>query len=219
MTKTIYTINTTSGSYDLIINPFGKPFLEQNPDVDIRNITDDSLLVDTRAAGKVTENVKSRMLAYAKAAEASGADGVLITCTSVVDACEYIKENIGIPAINIAEPVAEMAVEHGGKIGIMGTLPTSPGAIQQMIDIYTAKTGKTADTVQVVVDGAFDVLSAGDRAKHDEMVCQALYKLAKEVDVIAFAQVSMSLLKHEEVSIPVLKIGNSGYERISNMAK
>lgn len=210
----LYTINTVNNAYELIINPFGKPFEERHPDVEVVNILDDGLLRHTREAGSVTDQVANRMLHYARAAEEDGADGVLTTCTSVVDGAFYLKDKIGIPSINIAEPVAEMAVDAGTRIGVMGTIPTSPGAIDKMIVGYAKRIGKHVEIRDVVVDGAFDVLCAGDRKKHDEMVCEALYKLSREVDVIAFAQISMSLLPHEPVAVPLFKIGDSGYERI-----
>ena len=210
----LYTINTVNNAYELIIDPFGKPFEKRHPDVEVVNILDDSLLRHTRDAGAVTEAVSNRMLHYARAAEESGADGVLTTCTSVVGGAFFIKDQIGIPSINIAEPVAELAVEAGTRIGVMGTLPTSPGAIDRMIERYAKKAGKTVEVRNVVVDGAFDVLCAGDRSRHDEMVREALRQLSREVDVIAFAQISMSLLQHEPLDVPLLKIGDSGYERI-----
>ena len=213
----LYTINTVDNAYDIIIHPFGKPFERRHPDVEVVNILDDSLLRHTRDAGGVTPAVSNRMLHYAKAAEESGADGVLVTCTSVVDGAFYIRDKIQIPSINIAEPVAEQAVEAGTRIGVMGTIPTSPGAIDKMIDRCAAARNKQVEIRDVVVDGAFDVLCAGDRARHDEMVCEALYRLSKEVDVIVFAQISMSLLEHDAVDVPIFKIGDSGYEKIYDL--
>ena len=154
------------------------------------------------------------MLNYAKAAENSGADGVIVTCTSVNHATKMIRPLLNIPVINIEEPVAEMAAASGKRIGVLGTIPTSPSAISWEIEESAARLGKEIEIVPVVVDGAFDVLQSGDRDKHDEMVCEALYKLAKEVDCVVFAQISMSLLKHEAVEVPVLKIGTSGFEKI-----
>ena len=72
-------------------------------------------------------------------------------------------------------------------------------AIGRVIREKAQEMNKDIEIVNSVVDGAFDVLCSGDRAKHDEMVCEALYKLAKEVDVIAFAQISMSLLRNNFV--------------------
>ena len=217
MGKLLYTINTVNNFMDIIFNPFGKPFAEANPDIEVYNIIDDSLLVDTRKYSGMTPTIASRMLNYAKAAEASGADGVICTCTSVNHATKMIRPLLNIPMINIEEPVAEMAAKSGKRIGVMGTIPTSPGAISWEIEEKAAEMGKEIEIVPVVVDGAFDVLCAGDRDKHDEMVCEALYKLSKEVDCIAFAQISMSLLKHEPVDVPLFKIGASGFDKIKEL--
>ena len=217
MGKLLYTINTVNNFMDIIFNPFGKPFAEANPDIEVYNIMDDSLLVDTRKYSGMTPTIASRMLNYAKAAEASGADGVICTCTSVNHATKMIRPLLNIPMINIEEPVAEMAAKSGKRIGVMGTIPTSPGAISWEIEEKAAEMGKEIEIVPVVVDGAFDVLCAGDRDKHDEMVCEALYKLSKEVDCIAFAQISMSLLKHDPVDVPLFKIGASGFDKIKEL--
>lgn len=217
MGKLLYTINTVNNFMDIIFNPFGKPFAEANPDIEVYNIMDDSLLVDTRKYNGMTPTIASRMLNYAKAAEASGADGVICTCTSVNHATKMIRPLLNIPMINIEEPVAEMAAKSGKRIGVMGTIPTSPGAISWEIEEKAAEMGKEIEIVPVVVDGAFDVLCAGDRDKHDEMVCEALYKLSKEVDCIAFAQISMSLLKHEPVDVPLFKIGASGFDKVKEL--
>ncbi len=217
MSKKLYTINTVNNFMDLIYRPFALPFSQANPDITVYNIMDDSLLKETLAAGKMTHPIASRMLGYAKAAEGSGADGILVTCTSVNEATKYIRPFLSIPILNIEEPVAQMAVDNGKKIGILATLPTSPAAIGRVIREKALEAGKDVELVIRVAEGAFDVLCAGDRPKHDEMVCEALYKLAKEVDVIAFAQISMSLLNHHPVDVPIYKIGHSGFEKIKMM--
>lgn len=217
MGKKLYTINTINNFMDMIFNPFGKPFVEANPDVQVWNIMDDSLLKETLANGGPTNDVANRMLNYAQVAQSMGADGVLVTCTSVNRATKYIRHFLRIPIMNIEEPVGEMAVEQGARIGVMGTIPTSPGAIGAVIRDKAEEKGKKVELVDCVVDGAFDVLCAGDRDRHDRMVCEAMYKLAEQVDVIAFAQISMSLLKHDPVKVPVLKIGASGFDRIRQL--
>ena len=215
--KTLYTINTVNNFMGMIYEPFGKVFEEKNPDVKIYNIMDDSLLVDTRTYNGMTPTIASRMLNYAKAAEASGADGVLVTCTSVNEATKFIRPLMNIPILNIEEPVAEMAVKNGKKIGILGTIPTSPAALGRVVQEKAAELGKEIELVAAVAEGAFDVLCAGDVKKHDEMVCEALEKLAKEVDVIAFSQISMSLIELPETEVPVYRIGESGFQKIKEM--
>lgn len=217
--RKLYTINTVNNFMEMIYTPFAKPFEEKNQDFKIYNIMDDSLLADTRTYDGMTPTIASRMLHYAKAAEDSGAEGIIVTCTSVNQATKYIKPLLNIPIINIEEPVAEMAVENGRKIGILATLPTSPAAIGRVIQEKAAELGKEVELVNRVAEGAFDILCEGDREKHDEMVREELYKLAQEVDVIAFAQISMSLIRFDKtkVPVPVYMIGESGFEKIRNM--
>lgn len=217
--RKLYTINTVNNFMEIIYTPFAKPFEEKNPDLKIYNIMDDSLLVDTRTYNGMTPTIASRMLNYAKAAENSGAEGIIVTCTSVNEATKLIKPLLNIPMINIEEPVAEMAVQNGKKIGILATLPTSPAAIGRVIQEKADEMGKTIEIIPRVAEGAFDVLCAGDRAKHDEMVREELYKLAQEVDVIAFAQISMSLITFDKDKVPVLvyMIGESGFEKIKKL--
>lgn len=216
--KKLYTINTNEAEVFLsaIYNPFLDQFKKDHPEIQVNDIIDDSLLNDTRKYGGMTPTIATRMLNYAKAAETSGADGVLVTCTSVNKATKYIRPLLNIPILNIEEPVAEMAVENGTRIGVLATLPTSPKSISDVIREKAAEKGKQIEIVEKVAEGAFDVLRQGDRAKHDEMVCTELYELAKDVDVIVFAQISMSMLKFDPARVgkPVYMIGDSGLQRM-----
>ena len=187
--KKLYTINTVNNFMGMIYEPFAKPFEEKHPDLKIYNIMDDSLLEETRIYDGMTPAIASRMLNYAKAAEASGASGVLVTCTSVNQATKYIRPLLNIPILNIEEPVAELAVENGTRIGILGTLPTSPAAIGRVIREKAREMGKAV----------------------------ALEGLAKRVDVIAFAQISMSLINIPKVDVPVYMIGQTGFDKILAM--
>ena len=187
--KKLYTVNTVNNFMGMIYDPFAKPFEEKHPDLKIYNIMDDSLLEETRIYDGMTPAIASRMLNYAKAAEASGASGVLVTCTSVNQATKYIRPLLNIPILNIEEPVAELAVENGTRIGILGTLPTSPAAIGRVIREKAREMGKAV----------------------------ALEGLAKRVDVIAFAQISMSLINIPKVDVPVYMIGQTGFDKILAM--
>lgn len=215
--RKLYAIYTVNNFMEIIYNPFAKPFEVKNPDIKICNIMDDSLLADTRKYNGMMPKIASRLYHYAKAAQDSAAEGIIVTCTSVNEATKMIRPFLDIPIINIEEPVAEMAVANGKRIGVLATLQTSPDAIGKVIREKADEQGKEIEIINCVVDGAFDVLCAGDRDRHDEMVRKALYELAEKVDVIAFAQISMSLLKFNPVKVPVCMIGPSGFERIKQL--
>lgn len=216
--KKLYTINTVNNFMDIIYRPFVEPYCRNNG-IEAFNIMDDSLLHDTVQNGKITPATAQRMLHYAQAAQQSGAQGILVTCTSVNEATAMIRPFLQIPILNIEEPVAEAAVQSGGKIGILATLPTSPVAIERTIRQKARELHVPVELEVKVAEGAFEKLCSGERGEHDRMVCQALYELAETVDVIAFAQISMSLLPYDSALVgkPVLKIGESGLQRIDEL--
>lgn len=218
MKKKLYLIHTINQFMDMIYTPFAKPFLEENSDeLEIYNICDDSLLPETRSAGQLTNSVAKRIMHYALAAESNGADCIMVTCTSVNEAAKYARKFVNIPLFNIDEPVARKAVAAGTRIGVLATLPTSPIATIRLLEEEAIRQNKTIVPVTKVVEGAFDILCAGDRAKHDEMIRVALMELAKEVDVITFAQISMSLVQHDDPGVPLFKIGTSGFEEVKQL--
>ncbi|MDO8685648.1 MAG: aspartate/glutamate racemase family protein, partial [Clostridiales bacterium] len=217
MKKRLFLIHTTNKYMELIFNPFAKPFLQENPDVDVFNICDDSLMPDTLKTGKMSNDVAYRILNYVYSAERAGANMVMITCTTMNESAKYARRFAGIPVINIDEPMAKMAVEAGRKIGVLATLPTSPHAVVRLLNEEAEIRGKKIETKIKVVDGAFDILISGDRQRHDNMVVNALDELAKEVDAIAFAQITMSLLEHGDYGKPIFKIGKSGFDEAKRL--
>ncbi|MFI3129256.1 MAG: aspartate/glutamate racemase family protein [Bacillota bacterium] len=213
----LFLLNTITNFKEIIFDPFGKPFADANPDIEVYNIMDDTLLQETNENGGITPGVIRRMYAYTLQAIERGADCVMGTCTSVNMAASVIRPLVDIPVLNIDEPLAREAVKAGKKIGVIATLPNSPKAIIRLLEQNAKEQGKEIEIVTRIAEGAFDILCTGDRAKHDEMVNENLYALAKEVDVIVFAQISMSLLKHEPVEVPIFKIGVSGFEEAKKL--
>jgi aspartate/glutamate racemase len=212
MKKKLFLVHTVNSFMDMIYEPFGVPFAEANEDIEIYNIMDDTLLKETRDNEGITTGVRSRILNYAKSAAEAGADCVMVTCTSVNEAAKYARKFSPVPIFNIDEPVARETVKNGKKIGVLATLPTSPKGTVRLLNEEAKRQGKEIEIVTKVADGAFDALVAGDVEKHDEMVTKALFELAKEVDTITFAQISMSKLKHDDPGVPIYKIGASGFE-------
>lgn len=206
------TLHTTDKFMELMSDPFTKPFLKDNPDVEHLDISDSSLIAETQAAGYATPAVVRRMYNYMMCAVDAGADAILVTCTSVNTATKAIRDMIPVPVIGIEEPVAERAVEAGKKIGILSSLATSAKPVENTILETAAAKGKEVETHICVADGAFEALMSGDRPLHDEKVRIALEKLVKEVDVVVFAQMSMALVEHPEYDVEVLKFGRLSYD-------
>ena len=217
MKKRLFLINTINKFMDIIYTPFAKPFMDEYPEVEVFNICDDSLLVDTLKNGNMPNEVAARLVNYVFSAERAGAGAIMFTCTSVSEIAKHARRIASIPVYSIVEPMVKQAVNAGRKIGILGTLPTSPLAIVPLLKEEAGALGKAIEIVTRVVEGAYDILISGDVKRHDDMVNAELRELAKEVDVIVFAQISMSRLSHEDCSKPVYKIGKSGFDEAAEI--
>lgn len=213
------TLHTTDKFMELMSDPFTKPFLADNPDIEQMDIADSSLIAETQKAGYATPAVARRMYQYMMCAVDAGADGILVTCTSVNTVTKKVRDMIPVPVISIEEPVAQKAVESGTKIGILSSLATSAEPVKATILEMAKKAGKEVEASIKVADGAFEALMSGNRPLHDDKVREALDKLASRVDVVVFAQMSMALVEHKEYPVPVLKFGRLSYDAIKEAMK
>jgi Asp/Glu/hydantoin racemase len=220
--KRLFLLHTMPFVMNHISAPLEKEFLAGHPDVEIQTMLDTSLLADTMAAGKVTPGTAARLLSYVREAEAAGAAMLLLTCTSMGEGMTHVRRLTGLPTLCITEPLVEEALDLGTRVGIIGTLPTSPAQIIEPLLAAAAKRGLTREDLTVhiaIVEEAFKARGRGDTAAHDALVSAAVMKLAQEhpVDSIIFAQASMSGTVHDDPGVPVLKLGPSAFRAAGEM--
>jgi Asp/Glu/hydantoin racemase len=165
---------------------------ERVPGVAVFNIVDDSLIKDVIAHGRLRPATARRVVQHVVAAEAAGADTILVTCSSIGRAVETAATLVDVPVIRVDRPLAERAVATGRRIGVIATLPTTLDPTADLIGRCAAAAGREVAITARLCDGAFEALMAGDAATHDATVAAALEALAAEVDVIALAQASMA---------------------------
>lgn len=203
-TKTLGLIHTSA----TLIPVFQQLCKEYLPGVNTFNIVDDSLVKNIAACGEVTPSIFKRVADYVASAEDSGADYVLVTCSSIGAPVEAAAENAGIPVLRVDQPMADIAVQTGKRIGVIATLQTTLQPTSELVKRRAATAGKEIELTSVVVEGAFEALMSGDAAKHDELVANALRKLSNEVDVILLAQASMArvvdTLSEEDKKVPIV---------------
>lgn len=202
--KTLGLIHTSA----TLIPVFQQLCKEHLPGVNTFNIVDDSLVKNIIARGEVTESIYKRVADYVSSAEDSGADYILVTCSSIGAPVEAAAEKAGVPVLRVDQPMADLAVQTGKRIGVIATLKTTLQPTSDLVKRRAELAGKEIELSAVVVDGAFDALMSGDAAKHDELVADALRKLSKEVDVILLAQASMArvvdTLSEEDKTVPIV---------------
>jgi Asp/Glu/hydantoin racemase len=220
--KRLFLLHTMPFVMNNISAPLEREFLAAHPDVEIQTMLDTSLLADTMTAGRVTPRTAARLLSYVREAEQAGASLLLLTCTSLGEGMAYVRNLTSLPTLCITEPLVREALDLGNRIGIIGTLPTSPAQIVEPLLAEARRRGLGPDDLSVaveVVEGAFQARGRGDAVGHDRLVSAAVLRLAREheLDSIVFAQASMSGTEHDDPGIPVLKLGPSAFRAAGEM--
>lgn len=153
------------------------------------------------------------MRAYFEQARVAGADAVLCCCSSVGDVVDRARAEAPIPLLRIDEPMAVEAVQSGRRIGVIATVRTTLEPTVGLIRRKAQELGRAVEVEPVLVQGAFDALSAGDGAAHDRLVKEALIALLKRSDVVVLAQASIARVLaalEQPPAIPVLTSPLSG---------
>lgn len=220
--KRLFMLHTMPFVMETIIGPLQREFLKEHPDVEVQTMLDTSLLADTMASGRVTPTTAARLLNYVREAERAGAAMLLLTCTSMGEGMAHVGKFSSLPTLCITDPLVKEALDLGRRIGIIGTVPTSPAQIIAPLVAEAARRGLTRDDLTIVVEvceAAFVARGKGDTATHDRLVSEVAVKMAWEhpLDAICFAQASMSATVHDDPGIPVLKLGPSAMAEAGRM--
>jgi Asp/Glu/hydantoin racemase len=202
--KTLGLIHTSA----TLVPVFAELCSKYLPNVKVFNIVDDSLIKNTIACGELTVSTSRRVVNYAGSAQEAGADFILYTCSSIGPAVETAAALTGVPVLRVDQPMADIAVQTGKRIGVIATLSTTLEPTSDLVRRRAIAAGKEIELVPVLCEGAFDALMSGDAATHDAKVGAALKQLSKQVDVILLAQASMArvvdTLDEADRKIPIL---------------
>jgi hypothetical protein len=155
------------------------------PKARLMNLLDDSLSADLERDGRQTEAMAHRFLVLSQYAFATGADGILFTCSAFGDCIDRVKaESRGRPVLKPNEAMIEEAAAKGGRIGLLATFAPTLASMP-------AEFPKDASLTPVLAKGAMEALDKGNAASHDALAVQAAMSL-KDCDTIALAQFSLA---------------------------
>ena len=216
MKKKVALIHTGFALVEILTKLFNKII----PNVELVHIVDDSLLREVLAEGKVTRPIIRRMLSYYKAAEDYNVDVIFNVCSSVGEVADIARKVIDTPIVKIDDKMAEEAVQRAINIGVAATLQTTLDPTCRLIEAKAKLVGKKINIKRTLCPGAFEELMAGNPKKHDQIVLDGVVKIAKETEVVVFAQGSMARLKEsldDVLTKKVLTSPESGILETKNM--
>lgn len=194
---------------------------EYLPGINVFNIVDDSLIKDVIAKNELTRLTARRVVDHVGSAELAGADLILVTCSSIGAAVEASAALTNVPVLRVDQPMADLAVNTGKRIGVIATLPTTLGPTSDLVLRRAALANKEIELTSKLCEGAFEALMSGDAATHDAMVAKALIELSSLVDVIVLAQASMSRvvdgLAEADKKVPILASPTLAIKHIADL--
>jgi hypothetical protein len=167
------------------IAPIGAAFARLWPQAELQNLLDDRLSADLARDGHLTPAMTERFLTLARYAAATGANGVLFTCSAFGPCIEACAAALAPkPVLKPNEAMIADAAAAGKRIGLLASFPPT---LASMPPEFPA--GVTV--VPKLAEGALAALDRGDGAEHDRLAALAARELA-DCDVIALAQFSLA---------------------------
>ena len=190
------------------------------PEVEVINLLDEGLIKDLFARGQYTEGMAKRLGMLASFAVESGAEVVMLTCSSMAPMVDEARKMVKVPFLKVDEAMADEAVELGTSIGVIATAHTTLKPTTELIKSRAALKKRAVSVEALLCSGAFEAINRGDLATHDEIVKPRLIELMDRVDVVVLAQASISRviaqLSESERKVPILSSPRLGMQRLKD---
>ena len=211
----IHTVKTVANSFEQQLKDYvGKP-------VKIHNLWDDFLANNPNEIGEFTIENRCRLYNDIKSAEMTGADMIVVTCSTLTPVVNMIRPFVKVPLIAIDDAMGRKAVTYGDKILVLATAGSTEGPMREKLNAEAAKLNNTIQIDFIANAEAFQAMKAVQMDRHDAI----LLDMAKDIsgyDCVVLAQASMAHLdqKIEEIcKIPVLSSPGLCMEQVKETLK
>ena len=210
-----HTVKTVANSFEQKLKDYvGEP-------VKIHNLWDDFLPNNPNEIGEFTIENRCRLYNDIKSAEMTGADMIVVTCSTLTPVVNMIRPFVKVPLIAIDDAMGRKAVTCGDRILVLATAGSTEGPMREKLSAEAAKLGKSIQIDFQANAEAFQAMKAVQMERHDAI----LLDMAKNIsgyDCVVLAQASMAHLdqKIEEIcKIPVLSSPGLCMEQVKETLK
>ena len=211
----IHTVKTVANSFEQKLKDYvGEP-------VKIHNLWDDFLANNPNEIGEFTIENRCRLYNDIKSAEMTGADMIVVTCSTLTPVVNMIRPFVRVPLIAIDDAMGRKAVTCGERILVLATAGSTEGPMREKLNAEAAKLGKSIHIDFQANAEAFQAMKAVQMERHDAI----LLDMAKNIsgyDCVVLAQASMAHLdqKIEAIcKIPVLSSPGLCMEQVKETLK
>ena len=195
------------------VAPINDAFARDWPQAVRMNLLDDSLSADLASGGRgLDAAMHQRFQTLADYAVATGAEGILFTCSAFGPCIEAVAaKHAGIPVLKPNEAMVAEALQQPGRLGLIATFAAT-------LVSMPPEFGPGVDLVTALADGALDALNRGEGERHDALIADAALRLRKQgCTRIALAQFSMARARtacEQASELPVLTTVDSAVRAV-----
>ena len=184
------------------------------PDVKVKHVFSQELLDEAVKAGSMSQELEQRIVERLLAEASTGADLVVLTCSTIGAAAETAKERSKVPIQRIDKAMAEAAVASGPRILVAACLQSTVGPTSDLIRSVAKEQGKQITIEVILLSDAWPILQAGNPEGYAAAIAEGLRPVAPQADVIVLAQASMAKAGEllTDLPIPVISSPRLGVE-------
>lgn len=211
----IHTVKTVATSFDQTLKDY------VGEEVKVHNLWDDFLANNPNEVGEFTIENRNRLFNDIKAAELTGADMIVVTCSTLTPTVNLIRPFIKVPLIAIDDAMGRKAVTYGDRILVLASAGSTEIPMRDKLNAEAAKLGKTIEIDFIANAEAFKAMKAVQMDVHDAIFLE-MAKGFSGYDCIVLAQASMAHLDKqiEEIcKIPVLSSPTLCLEQVKETLK
>ncbi len=164
---------------------------KQLPSAVIRTYTDPTIISEVTERGSVGPEQAKRLIKLYTDAAFAGADIIYNICSSVgevADAAAPAVRWMGAEFVRIDWDMADYAGQHGKRIGVIATLPTTLEPTKNLLRSRAKEHGTEIQLVDALAD-AF----GKSQPEMEQLLVEQAEKIKDQVDIIVLAQASMAL--------------------------
>jgi Asp/Glu/hydantoin racemase len=173
------------------VQPMVETFRKHAPQAALMHFLDEGLLPLVNRTGLNEESIGEMRRLIARAV-ASGAEGVLLSCSAYSPCVPELRAAVPVPVVSVDETMLRQAIALGRRIGVVATVPAAGPTTARLLEQFAAETGLQIDVRVRVTPEAFTALNCGEGARHDALVRAEIEALVPECEVVVLAQISMA---------------------------
>lgn len=176
---------------ELLVETVDRLIAAWDPDLEVANIVKPDLLNEAIRDG-LTSDVISQLEDVISSMPDDQDCVMLCTCSTIGGKAEEIGKRYGKKVVRIDRPMAEKAVEIGGRIAVVAALMSTMEPTTNLLKQVAEEKGVSADLTLLHVADAWQYKLAGDDDGYIEAIRRFLERIAADFDVIVLAQGSMA---------------------------